>query len=229
MATNRNIQMNYFNGTDYDSLYPQTNMSLVSGLSKEISNINSQFSTVNNSIARISTDLENKLSVDSGLQKVFLKNVVVNFSLTRTDNEKTTNVGSLDFSDAKLILLETNNLIISRDNKYFNGSLCMNFSNVGLLYVYRINQSVTQIISDSFYTLVYPVGLHSISPEGVTNNNKNYKEGATWMAVQNGFVSDTEFILNDSTNYQVIAIRYDNDTDRKQIGISCDINIYKYV
>ena len=31
MATERNIQMNYFNGTDYDILYPQVNLSNISG------------------------------------------------------------------------------------------------------------------------------------------------------------------------------------------------------
>ena len=37
MATNRNIQMNYYNGTDYDVLYPETVMSQVSGLADSLS------------------------------------------------------------------------------------------------------------------------------------------------------------------------------------------------
>lgn len=41
MATTRNIQMQYFNGTDYDTLYPTTTMNQVSSLNSTISGIQS--------------------------------------------------------------------------------------------------------------------------------------------------------------------------------------------
>ena len=38
MSTTKNIQMQIYNGTDYDILYPKTNVDLVDGLNDKFSN-----------------------------------------------------------------------------------------------------------------------------------------------------------------------------------------------
>ena len=45
MAITRNIQMQYFNGTDYDTLYPTTTMNQVSSLNSTISGIQSSLNS----------------------------------------------------------------------------------------------------------------------------------------------------------------------------------------
>ena len=67
----KNIEMNYFNGSGYEQLYPRTNMnnisdwnsyvysksqvdSTVSGINQQISNINNSVSTIENNISSIS-------------------------------------------------------------------------------------------------------------------------------------------------------------------------------
>ena len=58
MAT-RNIQMNYYNGTNYDVLYPQTNMSQVDSLNSTISGIQS-------SVSGFQSQLNGKLNLSGG-------------------------------------------------------------------------------------------------------------------------------------------------------------------
>ena len=58
MAT-RNIQMNYYNGTDYDVLYPQTNMS-------QVDSLNSTISEIQSSVSGFQSQLNGKLNLSGG-------------------------------------------------------------------------------------------------------------------------------------------------------------------
>lgn len=65
MATTRNIQMQYYNGTDYDTLYPQVNLSNVSG------NLNAtNVSYSNLSTSSIITGNNVQLAIDQLFQSV---------------------------------------------------------------------------------------------------------------------------------------------------------------
>lgn len=74
MATTRNIQMQYFNGSDYDILYPQVNLSNVSG-SISINNISgnlpaTRVSYSNSSTSSIITGSNVQLAIDQLFQSV---------------------------------------------------------------------------------------------------------------------------------------------------------------
>ena len=63
MATNRNIVMNYFNGIDYDTLYPQT---LYSNITDIASNTYTQ-SQIDNMISEIDSKATSASSLASSL------------------------------------------------------------------------------------------------------------------------------------------------------------------
>ena len=74
MATTRNIQMQYFNGTDYDTLYPKVNLSNVSGsisINKISGNLPAtRVSYSNSSTSSIITGSNVQLAIDQLFQSV---------------------------------------------------------------------------------------------------------------------------------------------------------------
>ena len=95
--------MNYYNGTDYDVLHPETTMSQV---------------------GEIET---------GSLKKIFLKNVVIQHSFSSVKDGYKINFDALDISEAKIIMIKVNNISITADKNLYPYFITISIFKQGLL------------------------------------------------------------------------------------------------
>ena len=133
MATNRNIQMNYYNGTDYDVLYPQSTIAQISNLQNTLN------SKLNLSGGTMTGNLTLNGDPSSGLQAVTKQYV---------DNNITSKIDGVIELLASYVLSGTNSgLTFSLDADVF--TKCQN-SNMLYIYGYFGGSSTTGNRSISF-------------------------------------------------------------------------------
>ena len=97
MATNRNIQMNYYNGTDYDVLYPQSTPEQTGSLSINGGTVNGDIilnQQPTNGNACVSKSYVDSL-VGGGLNKILLKSYQINLSLKGVNMYTMTTIGPI--------------------------------------------------------------------------------------------------------------------------------------
>ena len=106
MATNRNIQMNYYNGTDYDVLYPQSTIAQISNLQSSLNsklnlsggtmtgNLTLKGNPTSNLMAATKQYVDNNVGLDNSPFKV-IDDITLNFVKQYSNNQETTVTANL--------------------------------------------------------------------------------------------------------------------------------------
>ena len=183
--------MQYFNGTDYDVLHPETTMSQVG-------------------------------EIETGsLKKVFLKNVVIQHSFSSVEGSYTINFDALDISEAKIIMIEVNNISITADKNLNAYPIIISIFGQGLLY-FRFNTEIYSYIINKFYSLITFQNIYNA-------NNSSHKKGlGSTINIVNS-AENNPYLIDFNNNNNFIYIRWKSNAGVTKTTITGSVDIYKFI
>ena len=216
MATTRNIQMNYFNGTDYDTLYPQTTIE---------------------QIYELQNQLDTKLSLNGGiLTGPIYMNTISSENRFVTQNEINSTIGNFKIVYAGESVINYNG--------YENQDYYINFDpeNCVMILACLNNFNCSHSATPRAELYIGPWAVFDDSPEtksysGTLKNlwiRSDYIEVASWSMYfrGNSYVSMTgnnnEFVINNigSSGIYVRIIPYNFDSG-DNLSFSANVSFYK--
>lgn len=214
MATTKNIQMQYFNGTDYDTLYPQINIENVNELSDTIESINNTISENFDSLSN------SKLSIE----KIGTYSIQMTINENNKYNTITLNTSSYTQNGFKFLFLAFENIQIKFNNSA--GFLLSSMENYLLLngtslreafcLFYIMGRRKETINVPNFSILIYP-----ISTSWETSANYFLQYSLTTRGTGLNDISVYEFRNNSN-----ITFSYANNSGHGQSYISGNLSLY---
>ena len=104
--------MNYFNGTDYDVLYPEVQIGNVEGLQSSLDSFNESIGNINTQLSSIDTSLNNKPDNNATFTKELIGNFVLKMLINNDSklNQVSLNIGSALNDNLKFLLFELKNI-----------------------------------------------------------------------------------------------------------------------
>ena len=215
MATTRNIQMQYFNGTDYDTLYPNTLINNVEGLSNytsQISNLVQDVSSLTSTVQSVQEAVDNKMDSNKGLNKILIGSASLDFSVNANSSYTVSITG--DFTSASMFIINIINFNISANHYYADESYYMNFMGLPVLYSFG-----TRSLSFSNYVVVY-INHGSVYRDN-SDNNHNSVIGAYGY---NGYEVESVDLTSSSFN---IYTHFNRETEGG--SVQGTFNVYKII